>query len=66
MGTSGPTAHSAADRVSELVSDRPISSLSHLRRMGAFCGRSRFRFPVLPFMIFRFAFPPGRLSLSDY
>jgi len=39
MDTCGPTAPSAADRVSELVGGRPISSLSRVRRMSAFRGR---------------------------
>lgn len=70
MDTCGPTVPSAEDRVSELVSDRPISSLSRGRHMGVFAGMgsalSRFRFSVLPFLPFRFALRPGRSFLSDY
>lgn len=39
MGTCGPTAPSAAVRVSELVGSSPISSLPRVQRMGAFGGR---------------------------
>jgi hypothetical protein len=70
MGTCGPTAPSAAGRVSEPVGSRPISSLSRIWCMSAFpwawaVGLSRFRFPALPLLPFHFAFRLGRPSLSD-
>ena len=71
MGTCGPTAPLAAGRVSELVSESSdllaFSCLAYGRSSWAWAAAlSYFRIPVLPFMPFRFAFRPGRPSLSDY